>query len=76
MKYDEEQGKGCLLIGGFLFGIMVISTIYGFIVGGKSFLSSFLNENLEGTNILTLRISFIIFIVAVGIFIYNTVSKK
>jgi len=76
MKYNEEQSKGCLLIGGFIFGIMVLSTIYGFIVGGKSFLSSFLDENLEGTNILTLRISFIFFIIAVGIYIYNNVLKK
>jgi len=73
---EQDSSKGCLIIAGVIFGLAAISTAFGFIFKGKSFLSEFLDEDSEGTNISYLRTTFIILVIAGGIYIYNNYIKK
>jgi hypothetical protein len=74
---DENDGsKGCLIFAAVIFGLAALSTALGFVFGGKSFLSKFLDEDSEGTNIGYLRTAFIILVIAGGIYVYNNYIKS
>jgi|688.fasta_scaffold1224795_1 hypothetical protein len=77
MSNSENDGsKGCLIFAAVIFGLAALSTALGFVFGGKSFLSDFLDEDSEGTNIGYLRTTFILLVIAGGIFVYNNYIKK
>ena len=78
MANDKEQdsSKGCLIIAGAIFGLAVLSTALGFIFGGKSFLNRFLSDDSEGTNISYLRGTFLILVIAGGIYVYKNYIKN
>lgn len=59
---EKQKDNGCLVMVVIFFAISFIGiageTLLGFLFGGKSFLSQFLDRDSEGTNLMTLRIAF------------------
>lgn len=76
MEREKQSSRGCLIFAAIIFGLAALSTALGFIFGGKSFLSEFLNEDSEGTNIGYLRITFIILVITGAIYAYFHYFKK
>lgn len=68
----EKDGNGNCMVVILLFGIgfiaLSVESLFGFIFGGKSFISDFLDPDSHGTNLSTLRFVFGIFVLAVVIF--------
>jgi hypothetical protein len=73
---SKSDATGCVIFAGGLFALAVISTIFGFIFKGESFLSDFLDSDSEGTNIGYLRFTFGLLIVAGIFFYYNNYIKE
>lgn len=68
----KENAKGCSTLIIILFGIgfvlMAAETLLGFLFGGKSFISDFLDPDSEGTNLSLLRFTFWTLVIAVVVF--------
>jgi hypothetical protein len=75
MEKGTDGSKGCLVFAAIIFGLAALSTALGFIFQGKSFLTEFLDEDSEGTNISYLRTTFIILIIAAVIYLYSNYKK-
>ena len=76
MDKEKDGSKGCLVFAAIIFGLAALSTALGFIFQGKSYLTEFLDEDSEGTNISYLRTTFILLIIAAVIYFYSNYSKK
>ncbi len=70
---SKENAIGCssvvIIFFGFGFILMLLETILGFLFGGKSFISEFLDPDSEGTNLSLLRFTFWSLVVAAVIFL-------
>jgi len=68
----KETAKGCSTLIIILFGIgfvgMAVETLFGFLFGGKSFISDFLDPDSEGTNLSIFRFKFWTLIVGIVVF--------
>jgi hypothetical protein len=68
----KEGAKGCMTVIVQLLGIgfafMAVEAFLGFLFGGKSFISEFLDPDSEGTNLSLLRFAFWALVVAIVIF--------
>lgn len=73
---DNSTSKGCLILAVVVFGLAAISTVLGLVFGGKSFLNEFLDDDNEGVNLDYLRFTFILLVIAGGIYLYNNYIKK
>ena len=68
----KENSKGCLPVliiflgAGFL--LMLAETLLGFLFGGKSFISEFLDPDNDGTNLDSLRFVFWALVVIIVLF--------
>jgi len=71
MENKVDNPSGCLKFATFLFVFAILATVFGFIFEGKSYTKEFLSEEDGISAFEYLRLTFVLFIFALGFYVYN-----